>query len=123
VIPELAQPAQIVTTKAPPNTGLRFVAVDLDGTLAEGIWTPTNPTSEIGTPRWENVSKAEKLRHQGWLVAIHTSRPWGDYGSIVDWCQFWEIPWDIVVCGKILAAAYIDDRAIHESSSNWTPRA
>lgn len=119
----LGQPAKVVTIKAPPNTGLTFVAIDLDGTLSEGIWTPDNPTSEIGAPRWVNVSKAELLRSKGWQIAIHTARPWGDYGSIVEWCHFWEIPFDIIVCGKILAAAYIDDRAIHESAADWMPRA
>jgi hypothetical protein len=32
-----------------------------------------------------------------------------------------EIPFRAIQCGKLLAAAYIDDRAIHAEQWNWRP--
>lgn len=104
-----------------PRSDLKWCAIDLDGTLAEPVWTPENPTSEIGDPIWPNVYKARKLEQAGYKVAIHTSRPWTDYEAIEAWCRHYMVPCRRIVPGKILAAIYIDDRALHANADSWIP--
>lgn len=104
----------------PPRSHLIWAAVDLDGTLAEGIWTPEDPTSKIGPPIRRNVVKLIKLVESGYKIHIHTARPWHDFERIETWLIFHQIPFHGIHCGKILAAVYIDDRAVHESEDDWT---
>lgn len=108
--------------KVLPRSYLKWLAVDLDGTLAEGIWTPEEPTSEIGAPIARNVEKVRRLAEAGWKIVIHTARPWHDYESIEAWANWVPVPFKGIVCGKLLAAAYIDDRAINADDPDWTPR-
>lgn len=106
-----------------PRGELLWVAVDLDGTLAESVWTPENPTSEIGPPIESGVAKARDLHARGWKIVIHTARHWTDYENIEVWANFYGIPFSRIICGKLLAAAYIDDRAVDAEDPDWTPRA
>lgn len=101
---------------------LRWVAIDLDGTLARTEWTPENPTHAIGTPIWDNVHKAHRLYAMGYKIIIHTSRPWSDYERIESWLRSWEVPFKMIQCGKLLAAIYVDDRAVHSDSPKWLLR-
>lgn len=105
----------------PPRSNLLWVGVDLDGTLAEPIWTPDNPTSEIGDPIWRNVYKLRGVTLAGYKVVIHTSRPWTDYEAIEYWLTYWNIPFHQIQCGKPLFVLYIDDRGRHESAESWLP--
>ncbi len=114
-----------VKTKHPvvgPRSSLKWVGVDLDGTLAIPVWTPDNPTSEIGGPIWVNIQKVRDVVEAGFKVIIHTSRAWTDYEAIEAWLNFYQIPFKEIQCGKPLYAAYIDDRAINASDADWTPR-
>lgn len=104
-----------------PPADLQWLAIDLDGTLAQGIWTPDNPTSKIGLPRWENVEKALEADRAGYKITIHTARGWTDYMNIERWLNHFEIPFRRIVCGKILAKLYIDDRGRHDSAESWVP--
>jgi hypothetical protein len=106
----------------PLRTKLIWVGVDLDGTLAAPLWTPDNPTSEIGDPIWENVQKVRLLYTKGYKIIIHTSRAWTDYQIIEQWLLHYDIPFKEIQCGKPLYAAYIDDRAIAADDPDWTPR-
>lgn len=112
----------IVGFTVPQRERLIWLAVDLDGTLAEPIWTPQNPTSAIGDPIRHNVVKLREAVRAGYKVVIHTARPWTDYEAIEAWCNQHEIPFRSIVCGKILAAAYVDDRAIDARESTWIPK-
>jgi hypothetical protein len=105
----------------PQRKNLLWLAVDLDGTLARPLWTPQNPTSAIGDPIPVNVIKLREAVAKGYKVVIHTSRPWSDYEAIEAWLTHNRIPFKGIVCGKLLAAAYVDDRAIHADDSQWTP--
>lgn len=105
----------------PPRSNLLWVGVDLDGTLAEPVWTPDNPTPEIGHPIARNVAKLRELGSNGYNIVIHTSRPWSDYEAIEYWLNWWGILWDNIQCGKPLFALYIDDRGRHESAESWLP--
>lgn len=105
----------------PQRSNLLWIATDLDGTLAEPIWTPENPTSAIGAPIQRNVVKLREAVRKGFKPVLHTSRPWSDYEACEAWLTRNEIPFKAIICGKLLAAAYIDDRAIHADDAHWIP--
>lgn len=100
---------------------LLWLAIDLDGTLAEPLWTPSNPTSEIGAPIWKNVQKLLQAVNAGYKVIVHTARPSTDYEAIERWLNEYGIPFKFILTGKVLAALYIDDRGRHESAESWIP--
>lgn len=104
-----------------PRERLKWVGVDLDGTLAESLWTPSNPTQLIGDPIWTNLPKLLRVVSAGYKPFIHSSRPWTDYEAIERWLKFYEIPYREIQLGKPLYAAYIDDRAIHADDEEWLP--
>jgi hypothetical protein len=105
----------------PPLAELKWLCVDLDGTLAEPLWTAQNPTNRIGDPIKLNVVKAREAHRKGWKIVIHTSRPWTDYESIEFWCKKHGVPARRIICGKPLAAVYIDDKARHSEDASWLP--
>ena len=100
---------------------LLWIGVDLDGTLATPLWTPENPTSEIGDPIWENIEKLQEAVSAGYKPIVHTSRPWTDYEAIENWLHHYGVPFREIQCGKPLYAAYIDDRAIRADAESWVP--
>lgn len=104
-----------------PRGDLLWAAIDLDGTLAKGLWTPDNPTSKIGEPIWENVRKARELEAAGYKNVIHTSRGWTDYENIEGWLNHYNVPFRRIVCGKLLAVIYVDDRGRHADAESWLP--
>lgn len=101
---------------------LKWVGVDLDGTLFHNNWSPENPTADVGDPIAENVYKLYDLIASGYKLVIHTSRPWADYVKIERALNEADIPFKAIVCGKLLAAAYIDDRAMSDSEPDWLLR-
>lgn len=105
----------------PQRQNLLWVGVDLDGTLAQPLWTPDNPTSEIGDPIPDNIYKVYELVRAGYKIIVHTSRPWTDYEAIENWLRHYGIPFKEIQCGKPLYVAYIDDRAINASEESWLP--
>lgn len=104
-----------------PRADLLWVGIDLDGTLAEPIWTPENPTSEIGNPIWKNVLKLCELVMHGYKPVIHTSRPWTDFEAVEAWLNHWEIPFKYIHMGKPLYRLYVDDRARSADAESWLP--
>lgn len=106
-----------------PRGELLWDAVDFDGTLCHGTWSIENPTSVPGEPIWENVSKVWALWDAGRKIIIHTARPSTDYETIEAWLRHYRVPFHQIITGKLLARAYIDDRAIHESAKSWLPGA
>lgn len=104
-----------------PYHMLKWLAVDFDNTLAETLWTPENPTRRAGDPIWPNIDKLFKAIDAGFKIVIHTARSWTDYEYIEWWLNRWHIPYHHIVCGKILATAYIDDKAINADAPSWIP--
>lgn len=102
-----------------PRSDLLWDAVDFDGTLAQSSWTPEKPTAVPGPPIQENVAKLGALVEAGRKVVIHTARPSSDYELIESWLTFYEIPFHRIVTGKLLAARYIDDRAVPADAESW----
>lgn len=90
---------------------LLWYAIDLDGTLAEDIW----PEDGIGHPIPEAVKYCNQVISDGGKIAIWTARPWVDYEAIERWLNDHGIPWHKIVCGKLLAKVYVDDKAIKPS--------
>lgn len=110
------------TTDQPgPRGNLKWAGIDLDGTLAQPVWTPENPTSEIGDPILDNVAKARALHDAGWKIVIHTSRPWTDYEAI-EWWALQHLPFPIraIHCGKGLFGIMIDDRNVDINAPDWS---
>lgn len=109
-----------MTFKAlPPRSDLLWVGVDLDGTIAEGIWTPDNPTSDIGDPIYENLAKLEQVLNSGKKAVIHTARPWTDYETIEAWYRHHGLKISAIQCGKPLFYKYVDDRAVNAFDEEW----
>lgn len=108
-------------TNPPPRGNLIWLGVDLDGTLAEPIWSAENPTSEIGDPILRNVEKLKVAVDAGYKVIIHTSRPWTDYEAVEGWLNYHKIPFKEIQMGKPLYALYIDDRGRHAEAESWLP--
>lgn len=107
--------------KVGPRDRLLWAAVDLDGTLAQPLWAPGNPTSDIGEPIWENVEKLMKLHEAGVKVIPHTARADTDYEAIEAWFRYYGIPLSQgrIRTGKPLAAMYIDDRGVSSDHPDW----
>lgn len=83
------------------------VIFDFDGVLAEAIW----PDPGIGEPIEAGVELLQDYLRRGYRVMVWTSRHWDQQQEIEDWLLGVigeHIP---VLCGKPLAALYIDDRA------------
>ena len=105
----------------PQRNELLWLAIDLDGTLAEPLWTPGNPTSAIGEPIKRNVVKLREATRAGYKTVIHTSRPWTDYEAIEGLLYKNNITFRGIVPGKLLAALYVDDRGRHADEASWLP--
>lgn len=103
------------------RSDLRWYGVDLDGTLSSPLWTPENPTAEIGDPILENVEKLHEVVKAGFKIVIHTSRPWTDHENVATWLEYWGIPYREIQMGKPLYRAYVDDRAIPADAESWLP--
>lgn len=88
---------------------LQWYAIDFDGTLCEA-WKPGDKHDHIGAPIEANIGKLCEVVLAGYKVIIHTSRPWADYELIEWWLNENAVPFSRIVCGKLMAKYYIDDR-------------
>lgn len=103
----------------PPRGTLQWAAIDFDGTIAESCWSIDNQSSDCGKPIESGVRKLNDCRAQGYKIVIHTSRAWTDYEIIEAWLKHYGIHFDKIVCGKLLAHMYVDDRGVHASEDVW----
>ncbi len=94
---------------------LKWLAVDLDLTLAHSTGAPHY---ELLDPIEDNVRKLKECTDLGFKVIIHTSRHWEHYKYIEEWLDKHEIPYKAIVCGKLLAFRYIDDKAV-PADAEW----
>lgn len=103
----------------PYAKNIRRYAIDLDGTLCWPTWKPDQVRTVVGDPIPENIAKLNEVVDQGYEVFIHTARPWTDYELIEAWLEHHGIPYTGIVCGKILAHRYVDDRGINARNESW----
>ena len=92
---------------------LKWLAVDFDGTIAQA-----NDDYTIGEPIIENINKLRECVALDYKIIIHTARHWEDYILIEKWLNKHKVPYKQIICGKVLAHKYIDDRAI-KADSDW----
>src|SRR5690606_32092345 len=110
----------VETYEPPPQPEqLLWAAVDFDGTLCESTWTVETPHAPPGPPIERNVRKLNELVERGMKIAIHTSRSWADYSLIEHWMNHHKIHFDRIVCGKLLARVYVDDRSVFSEDDSW----
>lgn len=101
-------------TKETPSKELKWIGVDLDGTLSTYIW----PEPGIGAPLPGAVEAMKEIVKNGYKIVIYTARPWGHYESIEKWCKDNGIEASRIVCGKLLLKYMIDDKNI-EFKGDW----
>lgn len=102
-----------------PPVNLKYYGIDLDGTLAEAVWNPENPSNAIGDPIKENLVKLQEVIDKGFEVYIYTARPYSDTYNIVAWLEHWNIKYNGIICGKPLFKFIIDDRCRNASEESW----
>ena len=95
---------------------LKWLAIDLDRTIAENS---PYPEYNLLKPIKEAALFLQQLTLDGWKIIIYTSRPWSDYDKVEKWLNKYKIPFRRIVCGKLLAKYFIDDRAI-EFKGDWS---
>ncbi len=88
---------------------LKWHAVDLDGCLADTSLDKLD--LDQAKPKEPMLRIVRSLDKAGYKIVIHTARHWGDYIKIEQWLNKWDIPYRDIVCGKLLAGWYWDDRA------------
>jgi hypothetical protein len=111
--------AEIPCPDTPTPGSDKWIAVDLDGTLAEGVWTPENPVDTIGAPIQHGLNQCARYSSVGWKIVIHTSRPWYHYEMIEEWLEKHGVPFRRIVCGKLFAHRYVDDRGVPANFPDW----
>lgn len=93
---------------------LRWLGIDLDHTVAYSDY----PDFKLKRPIKGAKEAMDKLNKSGWKIIIYTSRAWAEYDIIEKWLNKNKIPFRRIVCGKLFAKYYIDDRNI-AFSGNW----
>lgn len=101
----------------PVRTELIWAGVDFDNTLARS----EPPDYMPGYPIEENVAKLNELRDAGYKIAIHTARGWEFYELVESYLNHYGIHFDRIICGKLLAALYCDDKAVPAQRESWLP--
>lgn len=102
------------------------VAIDFDHTLHDP--STRNPGYKMGTPYPGAREALERLRNLGVRIVIHTCRArselavpdpdpelaeyLGSAQHVMDWLDYFAIPYDEVTAQKPMAFAYVDDKAV-----------
>lgn len=105
----------------PPPDGLKWVAVDFDNTLSRCRFNLETGDNLPREPMPGSLRKCRELIEHGYKIVIHTSRPWWDYELIEAWLDHYGYPYSAIVCGKLQAVAYVDDRNIDVNEPSWLP--
>lgn len=86
---------------------MKVIAVDYDDTLCMASNVPNVDVVKY-------VSKQFYTR--GVIVIVHTARPESYRKLISDWLATHDIPYHAIVCDKLPADVYVDDKAINPTS-------
>lgn len=95
-------------------TELKWYAIDFDNTLMR-----TGEGFSFGEPIEENIKKLREIKDAGYSIIIHTARHWEDYINIEEWLDKHQVPYKMIICGKILAHRYVDDKAVPADKESW----
>ena len=97
------------------------ICIDLDGTIAE--YNGQYKFNEIGAPIMPVIRKIQNLHAAGYKLFIQTTRSWAEYDAVKDWLDNNNIPYEqIIMGGKPIAYAYLDDRAVNPTVPGWEGR-
>lgn len=102
-----------------PLGKLKWYAIDFDGTIAVSTWSVDNPNAKPGPPLPGVRNKLWEIRDEGGKIIVHTARGYADVHLIEAYMDHYELPFDKVICGKLLAHVYIDDRNKAISDESW----
>lgn len=105
----------------PPPHGLKWIAVDFDNTLCQTNYDLQTGENPMGPAIPGTLEKCLELVANGYKIVIHTSRPWYDYEAIEAWLRYHHYPFHSIVCGKLQARGYVDDRNIDHRAESWLP--
>jgi len=78
------------------------ICVDFDKTLCVN--------DQFGLPNHKISNLIRELNLGGYFIIVYTSRK--QSYRIQNWLENYDIPYDLIVCNKPEAVAYIDDRAL-----------
>lgn len=87
-------------------------AVDLDGTLCNGIWWGEGDHPE---PHLGRIKMINDLYHQGHVIIIHTGRREYMRPATEAWLHQHGVKFHAMVMNKLGADVYIDDRAVRDT--------
>ena len=89
-----------------------ILAIDFDDTIHDSKHPPSG--RKMGPPMEGAREALQEFKRQGHTIIIHTV--WGTDDKrkvIVDWMNFFGIPYDEITNLKPNAAVFIDDKAYH----------
>lgn len=91
----------------------KVIAIDFDGVVHDF----KNPVSgrTMGGPIEGTLDALNLLRDAGYQIIIFTFRGWAQY--VVDWLDYYNIPYDSITNTKPNADFYIDDKGLR--FTNW----
>jgi len=97
------------------------ICVDLDGTIAR--YDGHYEFNTIGPPILPVMEKIRNLHALGYKIFIQTTRSWAEYDAVKEWVDKHDIPCEqIIMGGKPIAYAYLDDRAVNPTEAGWEER-
>lgn len=107
--------------KVRPRKEFIWYGIDLDDTIAKGVWDPEKPDTwyAVGEPINENVNKLFEVVAAGYKIVIHTARPWDMYELVESWLLVNGIPFHAIVMGKFNCKAFVDDKAVNALEESW----
>lgn len=89
----------------------RIIAVDFDDTLTLGgnKWWE----NEESIPNFKMIELVVQQYIKGNTIIIHTGRPWNAAALTVAWLIKYGVRFHGIMCGKLLADVYLDDKALN----------
>jgi hypothetical protein len=91
------------------------IGIDFDQTISN---TSGYPSYTPGEPINGVKEAMLTMKNLGYNIVVFTARPWSDKHNIKEYCDWWELPVDDIICGKPLLRCMIDDKAIG-FRGNW----
>lgn len=86
--------------------------IDIDGVIAEE--DGSLPDVYLNArPIQKNIDKVNKLKEQGNMIMLYSSRQWGLYDLTRRWLKKNRVKYDALILGKPSGDYYIDDKAIN----------
>jgi len=92
---------------------MKVIAVDFDGTITNGgEWNEESNPMEPNHAMKQHLIK-EFDGTKGAFIVVYTARPHIHHEFLRRWLTKYGIPFNAIVCGKVRADVYIDDKAIN----------